>query len=69
MPQRSKDQRTEKATSLATKIYSNLQANPKHQIDGWARKQRAAWGENVDHITRGTTSPLGGRATSSKPKK
>ena len=58
MPQRSKDQRTEKATSFATKIYSNLQANPKHKIDGWA-PQRAKWGE-TDHRLRGPVSPLGG---------
>ena len=30
--------------------------------DGWARKQRQASGENVDHITRGFLSPLGGQA-------
>ena len=53
-----KDQRTEKATSLATKIYSNLQVNPRHKIDGWAR-DRAQWGE-VDHRKRGFVSPLGG---------
>ncbi|MGB8895878.1 MAG: hypothetical protein WA322_01830 [Pseudolabrys sp.] len=54
-----KDQRTEKATTLATKIFPNLQAKPAHPIDGWAPK-RAQWGENVDHRVRGAVSPLGG---------
>lgn len=56
---------TEPERSIAGRLYSNLikpEEKPRPMIDGWARKQRQAWGENVDHITRGPTSPLGGVA-------
>ena len=64
MPLRSKDQPTEKATSLATKIFPNRQVKPAHPIDGWAPK-RAQWGE-VDHRARGPVSPLGGQVKRGK---
>jgi hypothetical protein len=60
---------TELERSIAGRLYSNLvKTKPEEKIkppvDGLARKQRQAWGENVDHITRGPVSPLGGQVKS-----
>lgn len=64
MALRSKDQRTKKVKpSIAAGLFPNLPAEnnqvKSNRVDGWAR-QRAQWGENVDHRTRGPVSPLGG---------
>ena len=64
MPQRSKDQRTEKATSLATKIFPNLQPKPSAP-NRWMGPKRAQWGE-IDHRARGLVSPLGGQVKRGK---
>jgi hypothetical protein len=58
--------------TLAERIYTNLKPKPaepdqskRPPIDGWAR-QRAQWGEAVDHRTRGPVSPLGGQVKRGK---
>ena len=51
--------------SISENMYPKLKqpAEPKPKrppADGWA-KQRAKWGDNVDHVSRQYVSPLGGQ--------